>query len=436
MLFSIHMTFTKCLLTSLILVGFSNGVLANDVGVGSFDRAGLMVVTNVFTNGVCTVEQSDFVDGPWQPVKNVFTTNVVSTISLVPTGVTTFFRAVAVDLSGATQGFSNFVQSYNLLTPVAGAGGIGTDGINKWQPEFEGGPATNALLSRPHIAMADDAGNIFIADKDAHAIRKVLRDGTLVTVAGINVPGDAPDEPMPATEVSLNQPNGLWVRGDGTVYILDLANSKVRRLDTNGLLSTLFTVPGGILAGRGLWVSDDEAVAFLSSSNVVKKWTPADGVTDYASGFVELGNLVVDPRGDLVVTDRRGHSVWRIFDDGSKVAIAGDGTTGGNGGDGQLAIETSLNEVRGVWFLPNGGQFLCTHRGSQVWYVDTDGYIHLFLNGARSDTHAGDGTWFWNPTELRVSECRAVTMDREGNLLVTENDSGYVRKVQFLRHGP
>jgi DNA-binding beta-propeller fold protein YncE len=250
-------------------------------------------------------------------------------VSLVPTGAITFLRALAVDLSDPNEGFTNLVQSYNLLTTIAGAGGIGDDGVNKWQPEFEGSPATNALLSRPHIGMADDAGNIFIADKDSHAIRKIQPDGTLVTVAGTNAPGDGPDEPTPASEVALNQPNGLWVRGDGTVYILDLMNGKVRRLGTNGMVSTLFAVPGGIFIGRGLWVKDDESVAFVCAGDVVKKWTPVDGVTDYATNFVELGNLVVDPRGDLVVTDRRGHRVWRLFDDGTRLAIAGDGTTVG-----------------------------------------------------------------------------------------------------------
>jgi len=92
--------------------------------------------------------------------------------------------------------------------------------------------------------------------------------------------------------------------------------------------------------------------------------------------------------------------------------------------------------VRGVWFLPTGAFFLCTHQGSQVWYVDTQGFIHLFLHGTPTDVHAGDGTWFWNPTEPRLSECRAITADRNGNLLITEHDSGYIRKVQFLRHSP
>jgi hypothetical protein len=228
----------------------------------------------------------------------------------------------------------------------------------------------------------------------------------------------------------------LWLRRDGTGYILDLDNAKVRVLDTNGMTRTLFTVPSGIIAGRGLWVNDDETMAFISSLMTVKQWTTTNGVVDYATGFVELGNLVVDPWGQLVVTDRGTHSVWRLASDGSRVRIAGNGTqfnTAG-GGDGGLATATGLDGVRGVWFLPTGGYFLCTHRGSQVWYVDTGGFIHLFLNGHRTETHGGDGTWFYNPTELRVSECRAVTMDFDGNLLVTEHDAGYVRRVQFLRH--
>ncbi len=68
--------------------------------------------------------------------------------------------------------------------------------------------------------------------------------------------------------------------------------------------------------------------------------------------------------------------------------------------------------------------------------VNPDGLIFLFLNGHRSETHAGDGSWFWNPAEYRVSECRAVSLDRQGNLLITEHDAGYIRKVDFLRHAP
>ncbi len=404
------------------------------VEITSFTDAGHLAITGAYSNGVITVERAVEVTGPWLPARNFFSIGAPVQMTLSTTGKAGFIRALAVDLSNGREGFTNLVQSYSLLTTIAGAGGSPL-AVNKWVPQFEGGPATNALLSRPHIAMADAAGNVFIADKEAHAVRQVTPDGLIHTVAGINSPGDGPDEPTTAREAALNGPNGLWVKADGTVYILDQFNGKVRRLDTNGLLSTLFSVPGGVGEGRGLWVSDDESSAFVAVTTVVKKWTADAGVSDYATGFVELGNLVVDPSGYLVVTDRRGHRVWRCFDDGSKTNIAGNGSTFG-GGDGQLATETGLNEVRGIWFLPTGAYFLCTHRGSQLWYVDVDGYIHLFLNGSTSDTHSGDGEWFWNPAELRISECRAVTMDFAGNLLLCEHDSGYIRKVQFLRHGP
>ena len=68
--------------------------------------------------------------------------------------------------------------------------------------------------------------------------------------------------------------------------------------------------------------------------------------------------------------------------------------------------------------------------------MDTAGYVHLLLNGYRNDVHAGDNTWFYNPNEYRVSKCRAVTMDYEGDLLITENDMGFVRKVRFLPYEP
>jgi len=123
--------------------------------------------------------------------------------------------------------------------------------------------------------------------------------------------------------------------------------------------------------------------------------------------------------------------------DGSKTLIAGNGTFAG-GGDGALAIETGLKEVRAVWFLPTGAYFLGTDGGSQVWYVDTDGFIHLFLNGGDFHLdHSGDGAWFYDdPTALKVSTVRQITMNYEGDLIITENDQGFVRKVRFLRHGP
>lgn len=407
--------------------------LGNELRFRPPSAPGDLALTGTFANGICTLLASGELAGPWGAVKNVFTTNTETAFTVPPGGSNSFYRAFARDLSGGRPGFTNLTLSYGLLSTLAGAGGI--QDINNWRPEFEGAPATDVLLSGPHIAAADRAGGIYIADKDAHGVRKIRLDGTIITVAGTSLAGNGPDEATQGNQVALTEPNGLWVGGDGTVFILDLGNGKVRRLDTNGTLQTLFAVPGGLQIGRGLWVSDDETLAYLSSSTVVKKWTSSGGVTDFATGFLSLGNLAVDKAGNVLVTDRSGHRVYRLDAGGNRTVIAGNGLTVG-GGDGQLAVNTALEEVRGVWCMPNGAILVATHRSSRVWYIDTDGYIHLFLNGNRNGAHAGDGTWFYDPLQARVSECRAVTMDPDGNILITENDIGYVRKVQFLPFDP
>jgi hypothetical protein len=66
--------------------------------------------------------------------------------------------------------------------------------------------------------------------------------------------------------------------------------------------------------------------------------------------------------------------------------------------------------------------------------VDRAGVIHIFVNGY-ADTHAGDGQWFYTPG-YKFGQLRSVTMDNQGNLLIVENDIGYVRRIDFQRLFP
>ena len=319
------------------------------------------------------------------------------------------------------------VAGWGTLETVAGKGAQRDEG-NEWLASYEGGPATACELSRPHMAMADAANRIFIADKEAHAVRRVDPDGTIHTVAGTGVAGDDGDAPRPGATSRLNDPNGLYIIASGAVHILDLGNGKIRRLAPDGTLTTFIAVPGGIRQGRGLWVADDEAAAFIADGDRVLHWD-AGGVTIYADGFGELGNLVVAPDGALVVTDRGTHRVYRIAADGEKTVIAGNGQITG-GGDGALATESGLEEPRAVWFMPPpiGGFFVGTHEGNQVWYVDPAGVLHLFLDGGDGHAHSGDGQYFRTPGQ-KVSEVRAVTVAPNGDILITENDYGFIRRV-------
>ena len=112
-------------------------------------------------------------------------------------------------------------------------------------------------------------------------------------------------------------------------------------------------------------MKDDESLVYFASKTLVGRWTPANGVDTLASGFVGLGNLIVDGAGQLLVTDRDGNQVYRVSTSGGVQAIAGNGTDIG-GGDGESALDTALLGVRGIWPLPGRGYFLATHAGKQV----------------------------------------------------------------------
>ena len=325
------------------------------------------------------------------------------------------------------QDYEDFLDQYDILITVAGKGDIDGGEINGWNIDYEGGSALEAELSRPHFVMCDSMGNMYIADKDAHAIRLVDTMGNIKTVAGTNAPGDNGDGP--GTEHQLNAPNGLWVSPGGDVFILDLNNDKIRKLDSFGELTTIVHDTNGIDVGRGLWVNRPHDSVFYSCGTEIRLWTASSGIEIYKDGFVQLGNLVQDYSGNIVVTDRGAHQVYRINkNDTTADVIAGNGSITG-GGDGMPALESALYGVRGIWFLEDGSYFLATHEGSKIWHVDTSGILHQFLDGMKGDQyHSGDGENFRTPG-YKISEARSVNVDYKGNVLIVENDRGFVRTV-------
>jgi serine/threonine-protein kinase len=349
--------------------------------------------------------------------------------------------ATSVDAPGSGGGsdapvppsnWSTVASHYGKLFDLAGAGATDTQ-TNEWSVSFEGQSALGAELSRPHMAAADSAGNIYIADKEAHAIRKVTPAGVITTVAGTGIAGAADDTPGPATQRALANPNGLFVRADGTLYIVDLDHGRIRKVQ-GGMMTTLVTVPGGISTGRGLWVdgADGSERVFFSSGNVVKRWTAANGVTSYATGFVNLGNIAMDGTR-LLVSDRGGNRVYAVTEANgmiTKTPVAGNGSTGA-GVDGAAALSTPLEGVRAVWpahGADGGGFFAGTHEGCQLWFVDAAGIAHLFVDGEK-DAHAGVGEDYNTPGK-KLSELRSVTLDAAGNVIIVDDDRGFVRRVE------
>ena len=155
--------------------------------------------------------------------------------------------------------------------------------INFWTPASEGKLATSTSLSNPHMAAADAAGNIYIADKASHAVLIVATNGTIRTFAGTHVGGFNGDGPALATTLQIFSVNGLYALPNGTVYLLDPGNHRIRRVDTNGMMTTIVNDPDPKWAssGRALWVSRDETLIYYTHESTVesrlfgrKSWKP------------------------------------------------------------------------------------------------------------------------------------------------------------------
>lgn len=137
---------------------------------------------------------------------------------------------------------NNRVLKYarGVATVVAGTGVFGYSGDN--------GPATSALLHTPSGVAVDASGNVYIADTNNNAVRKVLTNGTITTIAGNGTPGFSGDN-GPATSATLFGPLGVALDAAGSVYIADTDNERLRKV-TGGIITTV-AGGSGVLGDNG-----------------------------------------------------------------------------------------------------------------------------------------------------------------------------------------
>ena len=214
--------------------------------------------------------------------------------------------------------------AYTIQT-VAGGSSVG-----------DGGLATSAPLSAAEGIARDRGGNIFIADAGDHRIRKITPDGLIFTVAGDGFPGFRGDG-GPASEARLNAPYGMALDGAGNLYIADLGNNRIRRIDPEGIITT---------------VAGSET---LESPR----------------------NVAFDGAGYLYVSEFSGQRVRRIGPDGTVVTVAGNGTAG-FAGDGGAASDAALSFPAGLAFDAAGNLFIANSGNHRVRKV-SDGIISTVL---------------------------------------------------------
>lgn len=247
----------------------------------------------------------------------------------------------------------------------------------------DGGSAANAQLQQPEgIAIAPD-GTIYISDAADHRIRAVSPEGVIRTVAGDGSAGTEGDE-GPALKARLNSPYGLALDRSGTLYIADLGNARIRAISPDGRIRTV--------AGGGDVAASDSSEGSLATSLRFK--TPR--------------NVLADSNGGFYFSDFDAHRVYYVDFRGILTAFAGTGNPG-YGADNIPAIRSSLRSPAGLAFEPQGG-LVIVESGSQRLRRVARGTVTPFLADALRayPLYSPTGIAFDPAGNLYIADARAT----------------------------
>jgi DNA-binding beta-propeller fold protein YncE len=228
------------------------------------------------------------------------------------------------------------------MTTIAGNGQRGYTG--------DGGPATAATLAEPHEILFDAAGDLYIAERDNHVIRKVnMKTGIISTVAGTGEAGFSGDG-GPAVRAQLRQPHSIFLDRDGTMLICDIGNHRIRRLHLDtGIIET--------------WAGTGATEATPDGSPVVG--TPVTGPRAF----------IVSPAGDLYLALREGNAILRI-DAATKTykRIAGTGELGFSGDHGSATSARFGGSATGGAARVAGPKGLAYGPDDSLYIADTESH--------------------------------------------------------------
>ncbi|MFC5470135.1 cadherin-like beta sandwich domain-containing protein [Cohnella suwonensis] len=219
------------------------------------------------------------------------------------------------------------------ISTVAGSGVGGYSG--------DGGPAVTANLFGPTHVVVDGSGNLYIADTNNSRIRKVATNGTISTVAGTGVNGYSGDG-GPAVSAQLYDPTGVAVDGSGNLYIADSANNRIRKVATDGTISTV----AGIGSFNNYGYSGDGGPAVSAQLN--------DPI-----------GVAVDGSGNLYIADSANNRIRKVTPDGTIRTVAGK-DTGGYSGDGGSAVSAQLSWPFGVAVDGSGNLYIADTRNLRI----------------------------------------------------------------------
>jgi PKD repeat protein len=280
-----------------------------------------------------------------------------------------------------------------LITTVAGNGTAGYGG--------NGGQATAAELKDPCGGVIDALGNMYFVDSGNNLVRKISTSGIISTIAGTGTAGYTGDGGQ-ATAATLNEPIDIALDLIGNIYISDDQNNAIRKVNTNGIISTM--VGTGTAGYNG------------------------DGIQATAAEINSPNGISIDVHGNLYIADGSNQRVRMVNTAGIITTIAGNGY-GGWGGDGGQATATELNNPCAIVSM-SGNLYIADAQNNRIRMINSSGIITTIAGsgptGVGSGSYSGDGgqataATLWAPTEL--------TFDAGGNMYICDVINERIRKV-------
>jgi sugar lactone lactonase YvrE len=275
---------------------------------------------------------------------------------------------------------------------------------------FDGLLATYTILNTPNSVAMDSAGNLFIADMNNNVIRKVSTNGMSQIIAGTGaIAGIGADTSLGdgglATNACLNQPTAVVLDTNGNLYIADSGNNRVRKLQTNGIITTI--------AGNGQ--------TYLNGNlNQVGDGGPATN-----AALALPAGLALDKSGNLFIADNWHQTIRKMDTNGNINTVAGKTGFNGYTGDNIPATTAELTFPSGVAVDATGNLFIADTGNNRIRKVNTSGTITTFA-GTGTAGYSGDGS---SATTAKVNSPAGVSVDANGNVFVADTGNQSIRKI-------
>lgn len=309
---------------------------------------------------------------------------------------------IAVDAAGnvyiadASNNRVRKVSTAGIITTVAGSGVAGYSG--------DGAAATLAQLKYPTSVAADNAGNIYITDGNNFCIRKVNAAGIISTYAGTGSLGFAGDG-GPATAAKLFNPLGLFLDNTNNLYIADVFNQRIRKVDASGIITS---VAGSGTMGYG---GDD------SSANIAKFNSPS--------------GVCKDAAGNVYIADKANNRVRKVNPTTGIITTVAGKDTMGFSGDGGPATAAKLNKPVSVKMDKENNLYITDLGNNRIRKVSASGIITT-IAGVTAVGSGGDGG---PATAASFNFPSDVVLDTAGNIYIADPGNNRIRKIQILTTG-